>query len=214
MGEESRNRLGASRRHHAIRSFAQDAIRLILLEEISGVNHHREIWAGRVGFGGRVSNARGEIAARGETKDAHFLRVGIPFGGMLADELKGAASVHHGDDPWLQRISTRDAVTQYHGGAAQGVKSTGDLHPFVLLSKASVATARTDDDNRRTRLSGRPDDVLGKINIPAAAAFTDRALGILAGLGLEGFGRRCALPNGSRREWRGGSITQMGTPAK
>ena len=57
--EESRHGLRALRGNDAVGSFAENTVRLVLLEKIRGVDHDRKVRTGRTRFGWRVGHAGG-----------------------------------------------------------------------------------------------------------------------------------------------------------
>ena len=118
---------------------------------------------------------------------------------MGANEFDGLARIQDGHDPGLVVIAPGHAITQDRGADALGVEATRHLGAFVLFGEDAVAAPRADDDEGRVGLGRRPNHELGDHHVGAVTVLVEDALGVLAGLRLERFGRWGAIPDGDRR---------------
>ena len=156
MGEKGWHGLRALQRHHAFGSIAQDAVGLVLFEEVGGVDHHREIRARDGDVRWRISRAGGEVTAGGEAEDTDLSRVGVPFLGTGAHDLERGAGIDERHYPWALRVAPRDAVTQDDRSAAISIKAFRDFVAFVSVREAAVTAPGADQDDRRVRTRGWP----------------------------------------------------------
>ena len=109
----------------------------------------------------------GEVSAGGESDDADFIWIDVPFLGACADGADGALGV--GDGGGVVVVGGV-SVAEDEGGDAVVVAPLGDLFSFVVHGEVAVATAGGDDDGGAVGfvLGGEPGGDLGGIFVGGA----------------------------------------------